>query len=475
MMQEITHSKSNLRSIPSVDRVINTPEINELLHHLSRWLILMIIRDVLDEIRKEAAHMEGPLDQDIALRKTVGQVMERIDSIQKNSLRRVINGTGIIIHTNLGRAPLPSEAINLINEVAKGYSNLEYNLLEGKRGNRIAHIQDLILRLTGAREAFAVNNNAGAVFLALNSLAEGGEVIVSRGELVEIGGSFRIPDVMKKSGALMREVGTTNRTHLSDYERAITDHTSLLLKVHTSNYRIMGFSAEVSLRDLVELGRKYDIPVMMDLGSGNLSELSIFGLKGEPTIQQILSTGVDLVTFSGDKLLGGPQVGIILTQGSMTMAPIKTNPLARALRIDKLTLAALEATLLLYQKKDYMSSIPVLQMINLTVEEVKLRSEACLSALEKVNRGMMKLRIREDVSSVGGGALPGESIPTCVIGFDKGMISVEALDKAFRESSPSVVGRIQDDTYKLDLRTICEEEIPILVNLYEHIVNKMIS
>lgn len=474
-MKEITHKRSNLRSIPSVDSVLNTPEIDELLHQLPRWLVLMIIRNVLDEIRKEAACMEGPLDQDMVLIKTVGRVKERIDSIQKTSLRRVINGTGIIIHTNLGRAPLPGEALDLINEVAKGYSNLEYDLLEGKRGKRVAHIQDLMLRLTGAREAFVVNNNAGAVLLALNSLAEGREVIVSRGELVEIGGSFRIPDVMRKSGALMREVGATNRTHLSDYESAITDNTALLLKVHTSNYRIMGFSTDVSLQDLVELGRKYNIPVMMDLGSGNLTGLSIFSVNGEPTIQQILSTGVDIVSFSGDKLLGGPQAGIILTQGSVTMTPIKSNPIARALRIDKLTLAALEAILLLYQKKDYMSSIPVLQMINLKVKEIKLRAEACFSALEKVNRGMMKLRIQEDVSSVGGGALPGESVPTYVIGFDKGKISVEALDKAFRGSCPAVVGRIKDGTYKLDIRTICEDEIPLLVKLYEHIVNEMIS
>ncbi|MGA1865440.1 MAG: L-seryl-tRNA(Sec) selenium transferase [bacterium] len=471
MTQEIAHSRSNLRSIPSVDKVLNSSEIKGLLNYFPRWLILMIIRTVLDELRKDVTDMKDQLDQDTALRKTIGQVMERIDSIQKTSLRPVINGTGIIIHTNLGRAPLPDEALDLIKEVAKGYSNLEYDLSEGRRGKRFVHIHDLLLRLTGAREAFAVNNNAGAVLLALNSLAEGREVIVSRGELVEIGGSFRIPDVMRKSGALMREVGTTNRTHLSDYERSITDQTALLLKVHTSNYRIMGFSAEVSLQDLVELGRRHDIPVMIDLGSGNLSDLSVFGLKGEPTIQQILSTGADIVTFSGDKLLGGPQAGIILTQGHVTMGPIKSNPLARALRIDKLTLAALEATLLLYQKRDYVSSIPVLRMINLTFDEIKSRAKACLAALEEVNRGMMKLSILEDISSVGGGALPGESIPTCVIGFERGMISVDALDEAFRVSSPSVVGRIQDGAYRLDLRTIGDEDVPVLVRLYEQIVN----
>jgi L-seryl-tRNA(Ser) seleniumtransferase len=470
-MQDMTETESMLRSIPSVDKVLNTSKVKELMDLFPRWLILMTIREILDGLRRSMADTKAPITPDDILQKTVTQVIEKISLYQRNNLKRVINGTGIIIHTNLGRAPLPDAALALIHEVSKGYSNLEYDLSEGKRGKRVTHVQELILRLTGAREAFVVNNNAGAVFLTLNSLAEGREVIVSRGELVEIGGSFRIPDVMRKSGAFMQEVGTTNRTHLSDYENAITDRTALLLKVHTSNYRIMGFSMDVSLKDLVELGAKHHIPVMMDLGSGNLTDLSIFDLKTEPTIQQIFSTGVDVMTFSGDKLLGGPQAGIILTQGSVRMAPIKTNPIARALRIDKLTLAGLEAVLLLYQKKDYVSAIPVLQMISAGPEAIKSRAERCLSALEKVNHDMMKLCIQAEVSSVGGGALPGETLPTYVIGFNQGSISVEVLDKAFRDSCPAVVGRIKDDTYKLDLRTISEEEVPVLVKIYEYIVN----
>ncbi|MGA1791790.1 MAG: L-seryl-tRNA(Sec) selenium transferase [bacterium] len=473
-MQKINHIVSNLRAIPSVDKVLNTPQIMALLEQSPRWLVLMIIREALDGLRDSVRESKGDLDPDEALNKTVTCVLEGLENIQRPKLRQLINGTGVIIHTNLGRAPLPPEALHSIHEVAKGYSNLEYDLAEGKRGKRVAHVRDLILRLTGASEAFVVNNNAGAVLLTLNSLAEGREVIVSRGELVEIGGSFRIPDVMRKSGAMMREVGTTNRTHLADYERAINDRTALLLKVHTSNYRITGFSAEVSLQEMAELGRKYKIPVMMDMGSGNLRDLSIFGLKSEPTIQKVLSSGVDVITFSGDKLLGAPQAGIILTQGFVDMGLIKSNPLARALRIDKLTLAGLEATLLLYQKKDYLSSIPVLKMIHLGIEEIGKRAEECLSGLEKVNRGMMRLEIREDVSSVGGGALPGEVIPTYVIAFGKGMISAEKLDHSFRASSPAVVGRIKDGTYRLDLRTIDEKEIPVLIHIYELIVTDII-
>jgi len=425
-MQDVTHTRSNLRHIPSVDKVLNTPEVKNLSEHLPRWLVLMVIREILDEFRKELQRSKDPLSLDEALERIVGNVLKKSTDLQKNSLRRVINGTGIIIHTNIGRAPLPDEALQLIHDIAKGYSNLEYDLSEGRRGKRITHVEALICRLTGAREAYVVNNNAAAVLLTLNSLAEGKEVIVSRGELVEIGGSFRIPDVMRKSGALMREVGTTNRTHIADYEKAVSDRTALLLKVHTSNYRIMGFSAEVPLQELAALGRKYQIPVMMDLGSGNLTDLSSFGLKGEPTIQQILSTDVDVITFSGDKLLGGPQSGIILTQGAVSMNPIRKNPLARALRIDKLTLAGLEAILLLYQKKNHWDSIPVLRMMNLGLEKIKERAADCLSALDKVNQGMMKMGIQEDVSSVGGGALPGESLPTFVIGFERGDISKDS-------------------------------------------------
>lgn len=471
-MQDAPGKESNLRSIPSVDSILNAPRVKELLNHNTRWLILMTVREVLEEFRVSIERRKSPLARDDAFKKTVGMVLDRLTSFKVHSIKQVINGTGVIIHTNLGRAPLASEAISLIQEVALGYSNLEYVLAEGKRGERTEHVRGLLLRLTGAKEAFAINNNAAAVFLALNSLADNREVIISRGELVEIGGTFRIPDVIKKSGAIMREVGTTNRTHLSDYENAITENTALILKVHTSNYKIIGFSTQVCLKDLVGLGRKKGIPVMMDLGSGNLTDLSIFGLKGEPTIPQILSTGVDVVTFSGDKLLGGPQAGIILTQGKIPMSSISMNPIARALRIDKLSLAGLEATLMLYQKKDHTAYIPVLKMISISPGELMSRASVFLSDLEKVNKDTMKLGLQEGVSSIGGGSLPAETLPTFLISFSQGKITVEALEAAFRSSSPPVIGRIQDDMYLLDLRTIREDELPCLVNIYKSIVEK---
>ncbi len=472
--------KSALRSIPSVDSLISTPEVKELLDIFPHWLVVTIARAVLEELRSliiKRIEMEGVSypSRDDLLNMAVNMVAERLDLIRTGSLKRVINGTGIIIHTNLGRAPLAPEAISLINEVARGYSNLEYILTEGRRGDRTDHIREHLLRLTGATDAFVVNNNAGALLLALNSMAEGKEVIVSRGELVEIGGSFRIPDVVRKSGALMREVGTTNRTHLQDYEDFINDNTALLLKVHTSNYRIVGFSSEASLCELVELGKRHGIPVMMDLGSGNFIDLTIFGLKGEEHIRDILSTGVDIVTFSGDKLLGGPQAGIILTQDEVAMAQVRANPLARALRIDKMTLAGLEATLMLYQQNDYTSSIPVLRMISTKIDELESRANNCLQELKGVNKGMMGLKILKGTTSAGGGALPAESIPTFLIAFCEGKISEQELEEAFRTSSPPVIGRIQDEMYILDVRTIQENEIPVLVKLYKDIVDKGIA
>lgn len=467
-----------LRSIPSVDRVINCPELSKISMQIPKWLLVATVRGALEELRKKYLN-EGKRTgdnpaQDEVITEIINIIKDTLTRIQTPSMTKVINGTGVIIHTNLGRAPLAPEAIRLINEVAQGYSNLEYALSLGNRSKRGDNVHKLLLRLTGAKNAFVVNNNAGAVLLALNSLAEGGEVIVSRGELVEIGGSFRIPDVMNKSGARMKEVGTTNRTHLCDYENAITKDSTLLLKVHTSNYKIVGFSAEVSLTELVELGAAHNIPVMMDLGSGNLTDLSQLGLKGEPPISEILSTGVDIVTFSGDKLLGGPQAGVILTQGKVEISKIITNPLARTLRIGKLTLAALEATLLLYQQKNYIKSIPILKMISTGIDEIKTRAQKVFIELERINSGFMQLEIKEGFTNIGGGALPAESIPTLLITFSSGRISIEQLEEAFRLSSPPVLGRIKGKRILLDLRTIMEDEIPVLIEVYKSIVKSHI-
>jgi L-seryl-tRNA(Ser) seleniumtransferase len=387
---------------------------------------------------------------------------KEIDLQIQPRLRRVINATGVVIHTNLGRAPLHPSAIEHLIEVSKTYSNLEYDLDRGERGSRYIHVEEILCRLSGAESALVVNNNAGAVLLVLNSLAEGKEVIVSRGELVEIGGAFRIPDVMKRSGALLREVGTTNRTHFNDYQKAIGPETALLLKVHTSNFRVMGFTSEVFLQDLVQLGKEYQLPVVDDLGSGCLIDLTRYGLEKEPTVQEMIKTGVDAVTISGDKLLGGPQAGIILGKKKI-LDLFKINPLTRALRIDKLTLAALESTLLLYfDEKKAMEEIPTLQMLSLDTKRLKNRGKRLLKRLSGVTDSKMIFTLKEDVSQVGGGALPLQDLPTLVVAIKPIEVSVNSLEENLRKGDPPIVCRISKEELILDMRTVFDEEIPML-------------
>jgi L-seryl-tRNA(Ser) seleniumtransferase len=368
----------------------------------------------------------------------------------------------VVIHTNLGRAPLHPSAIEHLIEVSKTYSNLEYDLDRGERGSRYAHVEEILCRLSGAESALVVNNNAGAVLLVLNTLAEGKEVIVSRGELVEIGGAFRIPDVMKRSGALLREVGTTNRTHFNDYQKAIGPHTALLLKVHTSNFRVMGFTSEVSLKDLVQLGREHQLPVVDDLGSGCLIDLTQYGLEKEPTVQETIKTGVDAVTISGDKLLGGPQAGIIFGKKKF-LDLFKINPLTRALRIDKLTLAALESTLLLYlDEKRAMEEIPTLRMLSLDTGRLKRRGKRLLKRLSGMTNKKMTFTLKEDVSQVGGGALPLQELPTVVVAIKPLDVSLNSLEVNLRKADPPIISRISKEELILDMRTISDEEIPLL-------------
>ncbi|MFN3534916.1 MAG: L-seryl-tRNA(Sec) selenium transferase, partial [Desulfatiglandales bacterium] len=335
------------RLIPKVDRLLNTPEVLEAMGHLPKRLAMAQITAVLEEIRQgiRAGEIVDPSELELPL--VVERVLKGLKEVTKPSLRKVVNATGVVVHTNLGRSPLPRKVMEDLIEIASGYSNLEYNLREGRRGNRFTHVEDILKELTGAEAATVVNNNAAAVLLSLDTVAKGKEVIVSRGELIEIGGSFRIPEVMKRSGARLVEVGTTNKTKLQDYESAITPETALLLKVHTSNYKIIGFTQSVSNKDLVSLGKRYSIPVMEDLGSGCFIDLSQYGYEKEPTVQEVVSQGVDIITFSGDKLLGGPQAGIILGKRDL-VERIRKNQLARAVRIDKLTLCTLESTLRLY-------------------------------------------------------------------------------------------------------------------------------
>ncbi|MGC9108937.1 MAG: L-seryl-tRNA(Sec) selenium transferase [Caldimicrobium sp.] len=384
------------------------------------------------------------------------------EEYERYTLRRVINATGVIVHTNLGRAPLPSEAIEHLIEIARYYSNLEYNLLEGKRGSRYSHVEELLKELTGAEAALVVNNNASAVLITLNTLANGREVIVSRGELVEIGGSFRIPEVMKWAGCILKEVGTTNKTHLFDYENAITENTALLLKVHKSNYAIVGFTKEVSTEELVALGKKRGIPVMEDLGSGCLVDFSKYGLMKEPTVQEVLKAGVDVVTFSGDKLLGGPQAGIILGKKEI-IEKIRKNPLNRAIRIDKLTLAALEATLKLYRDENLaIEKIPVLKMILTKKETLKRKANRLFKAIKELNLPKAKVYLIPTVAKTGGGALPLLNIPSYGVALEIEGVSPQELQKKLRKNEPPIIAITEEKAIVFEVRTLFDEDIPII-------------
>ena len=465
-----------LREIPSVDELLSRPEIVDLLKVHPRHVVVEAIRKGLGRLRDDILHKQDLSQRGEAIfsfENLYPLFQKEIDLQIQPRLRRVINATGVVIHTNLGRAPLHSSAIKHLMEVSKTYSNLEYDLDRGERGDRYTHVEEILCRLSGAESALVVNNNAGAVLLVLNTLAEGKEVIVSRGELVEIGGAFRIPDVMKRSGALLREVGTTNRTHFNDYQKAIGPHTALLLKVHTSNFRVMGFTSEVSLQDLVQLGMEHQLPVVDDLGSGCLVDLSQYGLEKEPTVQETIKTGVDAVTISGDKLLGGPQAGIILGKKKI-LDLFKINPLTRALRIDKLTLAALESTLLLYlDEKRAMEEIPVLSMLSLDTRKLKRRGKQLLKRLSRMTNERMTFSLKEDVSQVGGGALPLQELPTMAVAIKPLDFSVNSLEENLRKSDPPIISRISKEELILDMRTVFDEEIPLLAAGIERAVKRI--
>jgi L-seryl-tRNA(Ser) seleniumtransferase len=380
----------------------------------------------------------------------------------------VINATGVVIHTNMGRSPLPEAAMQGIMRVGLHYSNLEFDLKTGKRGSRYALVEDLLCELTGAEAALVVNNNAAAVLLVLGTLAAGREVIVSRGQLVEIGGSFRIPEVMAKSGARLVEVGATNRTHLRDYEGAITDGTALLLKVHTSNFRMIGFTSEVPLAEMVALGARHGIPVMEDLGSGSLVDTSRFGLTKEPTVGEVVASGADVVTFSGDKLLGGPQAGLIVGRRAI-IDLVKKNPLNRALRIDKFTLAGLEAVLRLYRdEREAMATIPTLIMLSATRKEIGRRAERLRRLLRGPLAGHCRLALLDTESRVGGGALPEQGLPSKALALWPAAISVNALEEGLRRLDMPIIGRIENEALLLDLRTVADQEVrPLALGLIE--------
>jgi L-seryl-tRNA(Ser) seleniumtransferase len=454
-----------LRSIPSVGKIIERDDVKALLREYSRGFVLKAIQRKLENVRRNILNAQEPLSdkEPITVDFSGDEIKEIIKSFSNNHLKKVINATGVILHTNLGRSILPVEAIDNLRDIAHSYSNLEYDLEEGRRGHRYSHVEELLCEISGAESAFVVNNNAGAVLLTLNALADGKEAIVSRGELIEIGGSFRIPDIMKRSGALMVEVGTTNKTHLSDYEKAISEKTGILLKVHTSNYRIVGFTSEVDLSELIELGEKHNLPILNDLGSGSLIDFSLYGIAHEPTAQDVVKTGIDVVTFSGDKLLGGPQAGIILGKRNILDKLIK-NPLNRALRIDKLTLVALESTLRLYlDQETVIQKIPTLRMITLPLETIEKRAFDFKRKLQENIPDHIMVQIIDDTSQVGGGALPSQELPTKVIAIASKAISVQDLEKRLRENKPPIITRINKDQLRIDLRTVDESEEEYLI------------
>ncbi|MGD8502105.1 MAG: L-seryl-tRNA(Sec) selenium transferase [Syntrophobacterales bacterium] len=448
-------SKETLRSLPAVDEILREEAIKEAVETYPRTLVVRAVRNILDRTRKAILSGEiGPDPQYFDRSNLVSIIYEEIERLASFTLQRVINATGIIVHTNLGRSLLAQDALERLQLIGSGYSNLEYDLQAGSRGSRYVHAEAILCEITGSEGALVVNNNAGAVVLVLNTLAQGREVVVSRGQLVEIGGSFRIPDIMARSGALLREVGCTNRTHLYDYEAAIGPDTALLLKAHTSNYQIIGFTAEVSLKDLAALGKKHGVLVMEDLGSGCFVDFTRFGLNGEPTVQDTVRSGVDVITFSCDKLLGGPQAGIILGSNEL-MTQLRQNPLTRALRVDKLTLAALEATLRLYRDEDAaIKAIPTLRMIATELGTLEEQAHDLLERLRNSMAAHIKGEVMDGSSMVGGGALPVQALPTKLVALSSEKISATRLEAHFRGYEVPIIGRVEQELFLLDMRTL---------------------
>ncbi len=457
-------SKEILRSLPAVDELLRHESISEAAETYPRTLVVRAVRNVLERTRQAILKGEATFDShQFGRASLVDEILDELERLASFTLRQVVNGTGIIVHTNLGRSLLCQDALNRLQLIGSGYSNLEYDLAAGKRGSRYVHAEAILCELTGAEGALVVNNNAGAVLLALNTLAQGKEVVVSRGQLVEIGGSFRIPDIMARSGARLREVGCTNRTHLYDYKAAIGPETALLLNVHASNYQIIGFTAEVGLDELVKLGRKHGVAVMQDLGSGCFVDVTRFGLQGEPLVQDTVRSGVDLTTFSGDKLLGGTQAGIILGSKSL-IAELRRNPLTRALRVDKLTLAALEATLRLYRDENTaIQAIPTLKMIATDLKTLEDRARGLVESLSAKIPEYIEVEIEDGSSMVGGGALPVQSLASKLVAVSSAKLSAARLEAYFRGYKPPIIGRVEQELFLLDVRTLQPGDEEIIV------------
>lgn len=464
------NKKELLRKIPSVDELLKVEQIHSLMQLYPREVIVDTIREITqrNRLRIKSMDISKINNYSIDIVKIITETIDIVTKKMQNNFKKVINATGIILHTNLGRAVLSKDIIDDIKNIACSYSNLELDLSTGERGSRYEHIEHLICKLTGAEAAMVINNNAASVLLILDTLAKEKEVIVSRGQLVEIGGSFRIPDVMAKSGAVLKEIGTTNRTYLRDYENALNHNTAAFMKIHTSNYRICGFTSEVTLHELVSLGEKHDIPVIEDLGSGILLDFSRYGLPYEPTVQDSVRTGADVISFSGDKLLGGPQAGMIIGKAKY-IEKMKKNQLTRALRIDKLSLMALEATLRQYLDEDNIkNTIPTIKMLTYTENQLIQKAETLFNKMNKdINLEFgeyYKINIENEYSEVGGGSMPLCKLPTRVITIKTTDEHINSLYYSLRCNDVPIIARIKNDKILLDIRTIFESDFNIIIN-----------
>ena len=450
-------SKQLLSQIPAINKILLLDEVKSLIQEYSEVGVKSAIKNYIDGIKQEILNEE--LHEVPSLEKIVEEVKQIVKSEDKNSLRRVINATGTILHTNLGRSLLSQKIKENIESVAFNYSNLEFDIDNKKRGSRYVHLIDIIKKLTGAEDVLVVNNNAAAVLLTLNTLVKDKEIVVSRGELVEIGGAFRIPEIIKLSGGTPVEVGTTNKTHLKDYENAITDNTGALLKVHTSNYKIVGFTKEVSNEEISYLARENELVSINDLGSGQFVDFSRFGLPYEPTVKEVLDSGIDIVTFSGDKLLGGPQAGIIVGKKEY-IEQMKKNQLTRALRVDKMTLAALEATLKLYlDEKEALEHIPTLHMISLSKERLFSKADVFKIRLSDLE---FKITIAEDKAEVGGGSYPASYLDSVVVKLEHPRLSATDIERRLLEVEIPIITRIKDNELIFDMRTLRTREFDLV-------------
>ena len=462
-----------LQRLPGVDRLLDCARHSKTLRETPHSVLRNAARTALDALRHQLLKGNASVDAgDVEEAAVLQRIEALVATAMQPNLRHTINATGVVIHTNLGRSLLCQEAIDNLTVIASRYSNLEFNLDEGRRGSRYSAVEDLLCEITGAEAGLVVNNNAGAVLIALETIAKDREVIVSRGELVEIGGAFRIPDVMSKSGASLKEVGTTNRTHMQDYAGAIGEKTALLLKVHQSNFAITGFTKEVALKELVELGGRHSVPVMEDLGSGTFVDFRRYGLPWEPTVQESVASGADIVTFSGDKLLGGPQAGIIVGKRTYLDA-IKKNPINRALRIDKMTLAALESTLRLYREESRaVSRIPTLRMMMAPDSELADRADRLYACLQRIEDSRLVF-VRDQVKSrIGGGSLPLLELPShgVAVTFQDG--SAQRAETFLRGHVPPIIGRIENDRFIMDVRTLQDDDLPHIEMAFKRMLKK---